>query len=258
MCDVACGTLLYVSEKMNYEIQEGKVMWTINGVKERGRNAFRANYWNCVLVALIMGILLGVFTGTAGTAGGGTESMESVEQVSEAVSSVNLAVVISTAVGISFAGALYLLFKIFIQNPIEVGGHVFFRNNLYGSAPVTDLKIGFSNYGKTFGTLLLRDVYLFLWMLLLLIPGIVKSYSYCMVPYILAEHPELSANEIITRSREMMNGNKWRAFVLDLSFIGWEILSVLSLGIVHIFWTSPYMHSTHAALYEELKKEKRM
>ena len=79
-----------------------------------------------------------------------------------------------------------------------------------------------------------------------------------MVPYILAEHPELSANEIITRSREMMNGNKWRAFVLDLSFIGWEILSVLSLGIVHIFWTSPYMHSTHAALYEELKKEKRM
>ena len=56
-------------------------MWTINGVKERGRNAFRANYWNCVLVALIMGILLGVFTGTAGTAGGGTERMESVEQV---------------------------------------------------------------------------------------------------------------------------------------------------------------------------------
>ena len=184
-------------------------MWTINGVKERGRNAFRANYWNCVLVALIMGILLGIFTGTAGTAtgtagtaGGGIESIESVEQVSETVSSVDLAVVISTAVGISFAGALYLLFKIFVQNPIEVGGHVFFRNNLYGPAPVRDLKIGFSNYGKTFGTLLLRDVYLFLWMLLLIIPGIVKSYSYCMVPYILAEHPELSANEIITRSRK--------------------------------------------------------
>ena len=75
-----------------------------------------------------------------------------------------------------------------------------------------------------------------------------------MVPFILAEHPELSATEIITRSRRMMNGNKWRAFVLDLSFLGWIILGVFSLGLVFIFWTSPYMNSTHAALYLKLKE----
>ena len=94
-----------------------------------------------------------------------------------------------------------------------------------------------------------------LWSLLLVVPGIVKLYSYRMVPYILAEHPELSANEVITRSRKMMNGNKWQAFKLDLSFIGWILLGTVTLGIVQVFWTSPYMESAQAALYLKLRDE---
>ena len=73
-----------------------------------------------------------------------------------------------------------------------------------------------------------------------------------MVPYILAEHPELSANEVITRSRKMMNGNKWQAFKLDLSFIGWILLSAFTFGVVHILYTGPYMNTALAGLYEEL------
>ena len=80
-------------------------------------------------------------------------------------------------------------------------------------------------------------------------------YSYRMVPYIIKDNPELSATEVITRSREMMNGNKWRAFLLDLSFIGWILLCVITLGIAAFFWVGPYMSSTDAALYLELKKQ---
>ena len=74
-----------------------------------------------------------------------------------------------------------------------------------------------------------------------------------MVPYILAEQPELSATEVITRSREMMNGNKWQAFKMDLSFLGWILLGILTLGLVNIFWTAPYMESAQAALYLKLR-----
>ena len=76
---------------------------------------------------------------------------------------------------------------------------------------------------------ILQGLYVALWSLLLVIPGIVKSYSYAMAPYIMAEHPALTANEAITESRRIMDGNKWRLFCLDFSFIGWELLCVLPM-----------------------------
>ena len=143
----------------------------------------------------------------------------------------------------------------FLLNPLEVGCSRFFRKNIAGPAEFKAIGEGFGDYGHVFGTLFLRDLFLWLWSLLFVIPGIIKSYSYRMVPYILAEHPELSANEVITRSRKMMNGNKWQAFKLDLSFIGWILLGTVTLGIVQVFWTSPYMESAQAALYLKLRDE---
>ena len=99
----------------------------------------------------------------------------------------------------------------------------------------------------------LKSLFTFLWGLLFIIPGIIKSYSYKMVPYILADNPGISATEAITRSREMMNGNKGKAFLLDLSFFWWILLGIITCGLVGVFWTNPYIASTHAALYEELK-----
>ena len=75
----------------------------------------------------------------------------------------------------------------------------------------------------------LQGLYIALWSLLLVIPGIVKTYSYAMTPYIMSEHPSLTANEAITESRRIMNGNKWRLFCLDFSFIGWELLCSVPL-----------------------------
>lgn len=90
------------------------------------------------------------------------------------------------------------------------------------------------------------------WSLLFCIPGIIKMYSYMLVPYLIKDNPELSATETITRSRELMNGHKWEAFVMDLSFIGWYLLGAISLGLVNTFWTNPYHESARARFYLEL------
>ena len=83
--------------------------------------------------------------------------------------------------------------------------------------------------------------------------GIVKAYEYMMVPYILAENPDMSREEVFALSKQMMKGNKWDAFVLDLSFIGWMILGALTLNIVNVLYTNPYRYLTSAELYHTLK-----
>lgn len=111
----------------------------------------------------------------------------------------------------------------------------------------------FQEYGRYLGTSLLLAVYVFLWSLLLVVPGIIKAFSYAMTPYIMYDNPQLSADECIERSMAMMQGHKGQLFMLYLSFIGWAILCVLTLGI-GFFWLSPYISCSEAQFYEELKK----
>ena len=99
----------------------------------------------------------------------------------------------------------------------------------------------------------LRNLFTFLWSLLFIIPGIIKFYEYRMIPYILAENPTLSYKEAFELSKKMMYGQKWKTFVLDLSFIGWYILSLLTFGLLIIFWIAPYMRATNVELYVCLK-----
>ena len=98
---------------------------------------------------------------------------------------------------------------------------------------------------------LLRGIYVFLWSLLFVIPGIIATYRYAMASYILAEHPELPVNEAITRSKEMMQGNKFRLFCLIFSFIGWDFLCVLTFGIGNL-WLTPYKKAAMADFYREV------
>lgn len=100
----------------------------------------------------------------------------------------------------------------------------------------------------------LRGLYIFLWSLLLFIPGIIKSYEYRMVPYLLSECPQMGSSEAFRVSKEMMYGQKMEAFILDLSFIGWEILSVCTCGLVGLFFVNPYKYATNAELFLELKR----
>ena len=88
-----------------------------------------------------------------------------------------------------------------------------------------------------------------------MIPGIIKAYEYYMVPYLLAENPNMDAKEALERSKEMMYGNKFETFVLELSFIGWDLLSGMTLGILDVLYVRPYKQLTYAALYEALKEK---
>ena len=109
----------------------------------------------------------------------------------------------------------------------------------------------FSHWKTTTITRLLRALYVFLWSLLFIIPGIVAGFSYAMTDYILAEDPELTADEAISQSKSIMMGNKWRFFCLQFSFIGWDILATLAFGIGHL-WLTPYKQAAYAAFYREV------
>lgn len=113
---------------------------------------------------------------------------------------------------------------------------------------------GFSQYVRITLAELLKGIYVLLWMLLLIIPGIVKDYSYAMTEFILKDHPEMSGEEAICQSMKMMQGHKMQLFLLDLSMIGWFILSCLTLGIGFLFLV-PYNNSAHAHFYEDLKEQ---
>ena len=111
-----------------------------------------------------------------------------------------------------------------------------------------------SMFGKALWLRLRMGIFTFLWTLLFIIPGIIKSYAYSMSGFILAENPEMTAKEAMQVSEEMMAGNKWRLFCLQFSFIGWQILCILSLGIGSL-WLTPYMNAATAAFYDEISRE---
>ena len=112
-----------------------------------------------------------------------------------------------------------------------------------------------TSYVNTLVAAVLTFVFVFLWSLLLIIPGIIKSYAYSMTKYILADNPELDGYEAMKQSEHLMVGNKWRLFCLQFSFIGWIILSVFTLGF-GFFFLVPYMTAAETAFYLDLINEK--
>ena len=131
------------------------------------------------------------------------------------------------------------LITLVITGPLMLGLAVVFSKLIQGEkAEIANLFDGFKNFVNSFLLYILNSLFTVLWSLLFVIPGIVMSYAYSMSFYILKDNPELSANEARKQSIEMMRGNKWRLFCLDLSFIGWVLLSILTLGIL-MLWVSP-------------------
>lgn len=113
---------------------------------------------------------------------------------------------------------------------------------------------GFSNYSRSLAGVLWMYLFIFLWSLLLIIPGIVKAVSYWMTPYILADCPDVEPTEALKLSMRMTEGYKGEIFVMFLSFIGWMLLSGLTCGLLYLFYVGPYMHTSLAGLYLELKQ----
>lgn len=130
------------------------------------------------------------------------------------------------------------------------------RNHREESVDLENLFDGFrgGRYTRVFCAIFLVNLFTFLWALLLIIPGIMKAFSYALTPYIIMDEPELTARQAITRSCEIMEGRRWKLFCLYLSFIGWGILSLLTFGIGFL-WLVPYMNASVAAFYEDARAE---
>ena len=138
-------------------------------------------------------------------------------------------------------GMLYACWDLFTKGTLPEAGALF--------AP-------FKQYARTVGAVLLVFVYTLLWTLLLVIPGIIKAYSYSMTFYILRENPEMTAGDAITASQKMMDGHKMDLFLLSLSFIGWAILASITFGIGYL-WLIPYIYTVRSILRNPEKRDVR-
>lgn len=156
-----------------------------------------------------------------------------------------------TAIGYVVPGGSTLVSIILL--PVAFGATIGFLRQFRGQELELGWLFKFFNR-RVWCTLILKFIYTMLWTLLLVIPGIIKSYSYAMTEYLLEDDPELENNAAIEKSMAMMEGHKMELFLLDLSFIGWALLSILTLGI-GLFWVVPYQYTAHCAFYEQLKKE---
>lgn len=224
-------------------------MWTREEVKARGKAALKRNYWNAVLVALVLGICAG---GSSGSAGNSINNKNSDGSNMFSDSSPELlAVIIGTILVVM---VLSIALKIFVFNPLSIGCYRFYVFNDSENASLNELSYGFkNNYMNVVKILFLKDLYVFLWGLLFIIPGIIKGYEYMLVPYMLAEDSSISSSEIFGVSKDMMMGNKMDAFVLQLSFIGWGILAIFTCGILALFYVNPYVYGTMAAMYVNIR-----
>ena len=154
--------------------------------------------------------------------------------------------------GISLIIGILAIIQIVIGGAATLG-YAAFNLDLADGVP-TSVSVLFSQFyrlGAGFCMQLLRAVFIALWSLLFVIPGIMAAYSYAMAPYILVEHPGMSASEALSQSKAMMYGNRWRLFCLHFSFIGWYILCAFTMGI-GLLWVNPYKEAAQALFYREI------
>ena len=227
-------------------------MWTRVELKDRAKIALKNNYWKLVLVSLIAGAVTGSSSNFEFQIEGESTQTGFLSGLAT-LESIWMGMAIGVVLMFLVILAIAILVDIFVFNPLEIGTNRFFIKAFEEDAGFKELMFAYDNgYKNVVKILFMRDLKVFLWSLLLIIPGIVKAYEYRMVPYLLAEHPNLSEEEVFHLSREMMDGNKGAAFVLDWSFFGWELLSGCTFGLLGIFYVQPYKCLTNAALYTEL------
>ena len=182
------------------------------------------------------------------------DKISSTDTVANLITTVVLPIIVFAIVISIIIAIVGVAVSIFLKNPLEAGGQHFFMENHEGKGTLSSFVVAFkSNYLNVVKTLFFRDLYTLLWTLLFIIPGIIKAYEYRMIPYLLAEDTGMDCQTAFEKSKEMMEGNKWKAFVLDLSFIGWYLLNILTCGLLGLLYINPYKYQTGAELYYALR-----
>jgi len=210
----------------------------------QARNSLKGNYWYAVLAAFIAAIFGALM------ANGGSFSLNIEERATELFG--NLPTIVKTYLIIAASTAGAINFVAFILGGVVQLGYAQYllKQQDREVNSVKDLFSQFDRFSQGFLQAFLRGLYTFLWTLLFIIPGIVKSFAYAMTPFLMAEDPNLTAKEAIKLSQEKMMGHKGELFCLGLSFIGWSLLAALTGGIGNIF-LNPYMNAAYAAFYRD-------
>lgn len=157
---------------------------------------------------------------------------------------------------ISFIPIAGVIANFILAGVFSLGFAILFLNLIRSNnANLGDLFKGFKNFGRALLAYVLMVLFVMLWFLLLIIPGIIAAIKYSQTFYILADNPDIKAIDAIRESKRMMDGHKWKYFKLQLSFIGWALLGILTLGIGYL-WLVQYMYASYALFYENLKGNK--
>lgn len=217
-------------------------------IKENAKSVFRMRYWPYVGVTLLLGLLTG--------SGFSTDfNVYNNSDLKEKLQSVPREVWIGIMIAVAIAGALSLGYAIFAGNVFQVGGAKLYLDGYRGlNWSFADLLYGFRNgrYWRYVGAMALKTLFILIGFLCFIIPGIILAYAFSQVEYILAEDDSISAMGALRRSWNLMDGKKADLFVFGLSFLGWQILNVLTLGVLGIFYVGPYMNLSMAGYYDAL------
>lgn len=249
--------------------------WTRAELKSRAKECLKIYYWPAFAVSLISVVLTGGMSQTgsgAGAAGVVESGLYSAAGLSMAGFSAmdRASILFMFSVSLLIAAAVFMVIQTFFGNIISVGTCRFYMESRVNqrSAGVGRIFWGFTNghYLNEVKIMFFMTVKIFLWSLLLIVPGIIKYYEYRMIPYILSENPGIDSREAFAMSKSLMDGSKWAVFVLDLSFLGWTLLAALvsvvlksmvffnflSMGLLAMLpvcFLAPYISATNAELY---------
>lgn len=255
--------------------------WKRKELKKQAKQVLGRNYWKMVVFCLIFGFFLGTGQVSASlmqpvieeainsgaeklsedtttdsvevTFEKGTETANKDEndRVGIFITAIVFLVILFVSMFVCFS--IIFLLDIFVMNPVYVGSMRSMVHGFYRGIKIKEILHVFDcGYKNVVRIMLMRDLCNFGWFLLLVVPGIIKKYEYKMIPYLLGDNPHMDLHQAFAESKKMMRGQKWKAFVLDLSFLGWQLLNLLTLGILGVFYVKPYMLLTGAALYRRL------
>ena len=240
-------------------------MWTREIIKERAKNVLSKSYWTAFLISLILTFFAGgnnngfsfnfsIPFNPPNNSGFGSENIPNQPPPnffeSLPVFAINTSIIFALLM-IIFA----ICYRTFLGNALITGGKKFFVQSAQNNVNMNNIGFSFNKqrYMDIVKSMLCKDVLIFLWTLLLIVPGIIKWYAYFMVPYILADNPNIGYRRALELSENMTEGHKLDMFVLDLSFLGWLLLGLLACLIGQLF-VIPYIESTYAQLYLILRK----
>lgn len=259
-------------------------MWTREQLKTNAKEILRKSYWWAFLVCLVFAIIAGlgsssgrINTNSASLNGGRNQSsiikIEDImgenskdltpqqrQQLQQIVDSylnpVSIGLGVTAAILSLVISLIKLAINIFLVNPVHVGYSKYFIEQHYDRVDFKNLFTGFmgGKYMARVKTMFFKTLYTFLWSLLFIIPGIIKGYSYYLIPYILADNPDISTDRAFEISMKTMDGEKWDFFVLQLSFIGWNLLGLLACCI-GVYFVEPYVQTTYCEFYIAMREK---